>query len=94
MDLENGAILVGDGAMVRFTEEDVNLVLGIPCKGKVVLDENCSTAIVASKIKSLLMLGPENEMSITTVQSIVMREYSRKMTPRERSIQDCLCNLY
>ncbi|KAF8659775.1 hypothetical protein HU200_058237 [Digitaria exilis] len=84
MDLENGAILVGDGAMVRFTEEDVNLVLGIPCKGKVVLDENYSTAIVASKIKSLLMLGPENEMSITTVQSIVMREYSRKMTPRER----------
>lgn len=82
MDPQSGTIRLKRGELTM-KEKDVNLILGIPYRGDdVIMFSRCPPAI--DKLKALLLIDSESDITFESVLAILVREYGRKMNCQER----------
>lgn len=84
MDHKTAEIEVVKGGKIKMEEYDVELVLGLPRKCKVV---NCAlqaTEMEIARIRKIMMLNNDTEITVDCVEEILKRDYGSKMTTREK----------
>lgn len=84
MSSKNGEIKVKDGVRLMAKESDVQLVLGIPRGNRMIITECNATEIEMTRIRKLLMLKDDAEITMECVEKILRRDYGRNMSSRER----------
>lgn len=82
MDPDTGTITLKNGELTP-KDRDVNLVLGIPYKGIEVSPLSRSPGVI-DKVKGILLLGRDSDITIEVVHEILLRDYGRKMNRQER----------
>lgn len=83
MDADTGAVTLRNGEKLTVTEKDVQIVLGLPHTNMLVA---CSFPIptdVICRVRDILMLGPEEEITLECLKVILLHDYGRNMTIRE-----------
>jgi hypothetical protein len=84
MDSTNGVLKTRNGDEIPFSARDVEIVLGLPCKGKNVLGGQASSVSASRRKSSVLLLRKEEEPTLKTIESILLSEPGRMMTLKER----------
>lgn len=84
MDIRRGGFKLQNGRILPFRERDVHLVLGVSCKGKDVADDESGQVNVTQRLSSLLVLNCGEEPTLRAIESFLLKEYNRTMTPKER----------
>lgn len=79
MDPVTGAISVGSGASIKANDSDLRLVLGIPCNTKVVKCGSPVSPLDVARVKRILMLKNGEDITLECIESILTRDYGRKM---------------
>jgi hypothetical protein len=84
MDSTNGQIILPNGVKLVVNDYDVELVLGIPRKDKIV---KCGLQVSSedvSTIRKILMLNHEEEITLQCVERILTKEYGATMSIKEQ----------
>lgn len=82
MDPKSASLELKNSAKLTMQDKDVNIVLGIPYSGKHVKLRSRSSDDI-QKVKAVLMLQPDSEITIEAVRHILLKDYGRKMEPNE-----------
>jgi hypothetical protein len=84
LDTLNGAIKLRDGDLIPFSSRDVDIVLGISSRGKCVIGEDDTSLATPYRKKSLLLLRSGEEPTIRNLESIILKDYGRGMSAKEK----------
>jgi hypothetical protein len=84
MDSSNAALKLTTGDKIAFSNRDVQIVLGLPCKGINVLGVESSSGSASRRKRSVLMLRPGEEPNFKNIESILLSEVGRGMSIKEK----------
>ncbi|CAN6332736.1 unnamed protein product [Urochloa humidicola] len=83
MDTATGMISLPSGEKLTLTEQDVQIVLGIPQSARNVSCCYTLSSLDEYRLRHILMLKPGEDLTLELIESILLHHYGEKMTIRE-----------
>lgn len=84
MKSTNGELELSTGSKRLLNDCDVELVLGIPRKNRTVQTDLQISEKDVAKIRNILMINEDEDVSLDRIEGILTREYAEKMSTKEQ----------